>query len=543
MNFFKTLGRMVLGATYACIPIFGWMALSKSFKRVNPGEISILTQLDGNFEILEPGFYFRPGIGDRFGESKSINDDFIDLGPVKRVRIRTFQKGVKNVNGRYEILEPGIHFVDSRKGEIIDKDKDIVNINSTNYRLGEKHYVVIRNGEIGESYNKGKLVPLQPGDYELPPGHIFVAPHNTNQDIIRLGEAMVIVTVKEGQVAIINGKKGVEMLGPGKHAIKQEEGNFFQDIISTIPQVINLPDMTVTCADLMAVNAKSVLMFQIKDPLKIVGRGLKQVETDLQLYAEGTLRDILRSHKFNELSLPPSLKKDDPSQDRAKLLREIHEKFVADLTVKVAQWGIEIIDLNFTQLMPADKDLHKQICDAGKKQVEQENEKVLAQRRKEIAEINATAEEARVTAADIEKREAKVRAETDVQTAELKAEAAYKLEVRAAEAKAEAINKIASAECTRLTKLGQVADGFKSEIAKQLALLERKGDVLKNIKGAIFVQPDLGETHFWNQEGNSTTFFRTHSNERKTQSSNIADWLALETADRTRRLPGIKVSA
>lgn len=539
MELLKKIGRGLLGSLYVAVPILGWIALAKSIKRVSPGEISIIKNVNGSFQVIEEGLYFRPFPGDSFGGNFKKADDYIDLGPVKRVRIKEGEQGVVNDNGTYRYLNPGIHLIDNTANQTFNQATDIQKINQMDYRLGAKRFITILNGELGESYKEGQFILLEPGKHALSPNHIFVKKVSVASDIVDLG-AMKIITVKEGQVAIINGPEGNIIKGPGKHYIKQEEGFFFDKLITVSPQVLPLAPLVVMCSDKIEMKAEAVLLYEIKQPLKTVGSGVQRVLADLKEYAEGTLRSILR--RFSSSDIAQTLHQDEnhSSHEREKKLKEIHDDFVNQLDKRANGWGISISDLQFTHILPADEKYHSTIRDLGVRQSNAEANKTLAETEAVIANIKAQAERAKVTAAKIEQEESLVRADTDAKTKHIQAEAEYNQLMQKSRAQADSIKIVADAECERLTKIGKVADGFKTESAKTLAMMDKQSEIYNKVKNPIFIQPQLGETSVWTNEDNRTTFF-TNQPKKATSSSNVQDYLALETAKRIQEIPRPKL--
>lgn len=532
-NFLTNIGRGLLGLTYLALPIIGWNALRKSFKRVQSGEVSIVKNINGTFEILNQGFYFRPFPGDHFGKNYPVSEDYIDLGPVKRVRIKEGEQGVINCHGNYKIINAGVHYIDATRGEIFDFKKDVQKINSLDYQLGAQRYITILNGELGESYRKGQFVLLEPGKHILPPEHIFVKKVSVANDIVDLG-ALKIVTVKQGQVAIINGPDGNIIKLPGKHYINQEDGFFFDKLLTVSPQVLKLEPLVVMCADKIDMKAEAVLLYEIKEPLKTVGSGVARVVVDLKEYAEGTLRSILR--RFSSSDIAQTLHQDEnhSSHEREKKLGEIHNDFVGQLDARASGWGIKINDLQFTHILPADENYHATIRDLGVRQSTADANKTLAESEATVANIRATAEQAKVIAAEIEQKEAVVKANTELQTKKILAEAEYQQTMQKARAQADGIKLVAEAEVKRFTQLGQAADGLKSEVACQLALLNKQNDILQNVKNPVFIQPQLGQTSVWSRDQNRTTFFTTK--QKKEGATDVTEYLALEASKRSMEL-------
>lgn len=578
----KYLGRLMLGMAYAAVPVLGWYLLYKSFKRVKSNEISIIHDASGSARLIERGIYFRPFPGDRFGITAEKNRDYIDFGPIKRVRIRAGQdawkinaegqavalppgvhiidagqnetfdpvNGIKsNQNiyndfgpvkvvrilpgflgvktdpqGRYVELPPGIYHIDAAHGETFDPVNGIQPVNSDDFMLGNLRYITIRDGELGESYRDGMFVLLEPGTYRLPSNHRFVKKVPISSDVVDLG-ALKIVTVKEGQVAVINTPEGVVVKGPGKHDIKQSEGNFFNALISTCPQGVGLPPLTVMCSDQIEMRAQSVLVFSVVEPLKTVGLGIEAIVDFLKVFADGTLRTILS--RFNSSDIAPSLHTDDEhhSSKRSDKLNQLHDECVRTLDEKAREWGLRVTDLQITEILPADAEYLSTLRDLGTQQSTAEANRRQAEINASIAETNAKAGRSKLLSADISQQEAVIFAETAAKTQKIEADAEAMRIITKAQAEAEAIQMLSAAQASRITQLKEIAEGAAPIIHKVLEL-EAQGEILKQVKNPVFVQPTLGDTSMLERTGNGLRFFST-----KKQPSALVDAAVLQRGE------------
>lgn len=562
----KQIGRFLLGLAYLAIPILGWIALYNSFKRVKSDEISIIRNFSGKAELIEEGIYFRPFPGDQFGETYNKSAQYIDFGPLKRVRINgdelafkttsngdlvelapglhvidlslneTFdpQKAIKKKNddfldfdskkfirvkegqlgvktdskGNYVELHPGMHMIDTAMGETFNPVNGICNTGLDDYVLGNNRYITIRNGELGESYRNGEFVLLEAGRHKLPTTHRFVKKVPVDSDVIDLG-ALKIVTVKEGQVAVINTSDGVVVKSPGKHDIKQSEGNFFNALISTSPQGVRLPALTVMCSDRIEMRAESMLVYRVEDPLKTVGLGIDVIVDFLKIFADGTLRTILS--RFSSSDIAPSLHTDEDhySTKRSEKLVGLHDECVRALDEKATEWGLRVTDLQILEILPADAQYLKTIRDLGSQQSTAEASRNLAENEAAVAEIRAKAEESRVVAAGIEQREAIIRADTEAKVREIASTSAALQRKTLASAEADAINLVTGTEVSRIEQLSKALESAPA-VVQQMSLLEAQKEIYKAAPNSIFIQPELGNTSVVDRTGDRVRFFTTN---------------------------------
>lgn len=561
----RNLGRFLFGLAYAVVPIIGWYMLYKSIKRVRANEISIVHDLSGNAELIEQGIYFRPFPGERFGATYDKTTNFIDFGPLKRIRVNAGQIGYKtdangqlvplqpginivhsaqneifdpvngiksnqdnlidfgakkivrirdgylgvktNNEGHYVVLQPGVHEIDTASGETFDPVNGIKSINQEDFTLGNMRYITIRNGELGESYHNGTLVVLEPGAHTLPPEHRFVKKVALNSDVVDLG-ALKIVTVKEGQVAVINTPDGVIVKGPGRHDINQTEGNYFNDIITTSPQGVQLPSLVVMCSDQIEMRAEAVMLYRVEDPLKTVGSGIISIVETLKRVADGTLRTILS--RFSSADIAPSLHPDDEhhSSIRSEKLKQMHDECVQSLDNQAKEWGLRVTDLQITEILPADREYLAMIRNLASQQITADGNRRLAENEAMIAKITAEAGQSRLTAAEIAQKEAIIQAETKAKTKEIKANAQSMQITTKAAADAKAIELVSSAQANRMNQLRTVAEGA-NPVVHQVMLNESQAEILKQIPNPVFVQPGLGDTSVLTKKDNGLTLFST----------------------------------
>ncbi len=371
--------------------------------RVRGDQIGYKTDANSRLIRLDQGVHeINIAAGEVLNGVKNIADDYIDFGPIKLVRIKEGYLGVKtDAAGNFVELHPGIHEIKTYDNETFDQTNGLQHIGHDDFRLGNKRYVTIRNGELGESYQKGIFCLLEPGRHVLPADHIFVKKVSIQNDVVDLG-AYKIITVKEGQVAVINTQIGVITKGPGKHEIKQEEGNFFNAIITTSPQGVVLPPLTVMCSDQIEMQAESMLVYRVEEPLKTVGLGISSIINFLKTFADGTLRTILS--RFSSADIAPSLHTDEAhhSSKRTEKLSQIHDDLVNALDEKAKDWGLRISDLQITKILPADGVYHETIRQLGTQQSTAEANRRIAENKAAIAQIDANAGQARVITAEIQ---------------------------------------------------------------------------------------------------------------------------------------------
>lgn len=493
------------------------------------------TDGEGRPVFLEPGVHeIYTARNESFDPAHCIkskqNDfnDFNDFGAIKVVRIREGFKGVKtDREGNYVELPTGTHLIDTTLGETFNPETGIQAINSDDYTLGSTRYVTIREGELGESYRDGQFVLLEPGFHALPTNHRFVKRVGINQDIVDLG-ALIIVTVKEGQVAVINTETGVEVLAKGKHEIRQSQGNAFNSIITTAQQGIDLPPLKVMCSDRVEMCAQALLVYSVEDPLKTVGQGITDIISFMQRFADATLRNILR--RFNSSDIAPSLHVDEQhdSSIRSEKLEQLHDECVAKLKTQAREWGIHVVDLQIIDIHPADDQFIATMREIGARQSIAESNLRQAEIDAQTARTQAKAQESKIIVAKIEQEESQVRAQTIAATMQIESEAEASSMVTKAQAEAKATEMRAQAESKRIATLCEAAKDA-PPVIDAIMTLEAKAKILEKIENPVFVQPGLGDTTTVHRKGNNLRFFTTSEG----MSSPVVDALTLHQLSRS----------
>ncbi len=502
---------------------------------IKAGEVGYAIDNDtGAIELLHEGKHALAA-NKKFGEKSQLKKDIIDFPGLIIVRIREGFLGVKtNKQGVFEVLEPGIHIIDVAKKETFDSVKGIQDIRQDDFVLGNTRYVRILNGELGESYIDGIFNLLKPGLHKLPANHLFVKKVPVNSDVVDLG-ALKIITVKDGQVAVINTTDGVATKGPGKYEIKQQEGNYFNTILTTSLQGLTLDPLNVICSDQIEMTAKSMVMYTINEPLKTVGLGMNEILSILKDYSDGILRSILS--RFNSSDISPPLHEDvtHNSAERADKLKKIHDDFVSSLNEKAENWGLSVTDLQITEILPTDPKYLATLQSIGIQQVEFFAQKNIADSEAEIAKIKATAEKSMVIAAENERNAELIKADTQAQVIKMATDAEALRMTTLAQAEASSIGMISTANNKRIAQLNN-AMKHADPIAKQIMLTEAQGkittEIMKHVKNPVFVQPELGNTTVYSKDAEGgLTLFSTAKGKHQNGNSFATEVMALNLLD------------
>ena len=89
--------------------------------RVPPGNIGLAT-INKSPVILDTGLHFIVEPTFELVGVKSVNDDLIEIGPVKIIRVQPGMIGLATLNGRPLLLDVGVHFVNDPTFKMYGED-------------------------------------------------------------------------------------------------------------------------------------------------------------------------------------------------------------------------------------------------------------------------------------------------------------------------------------------------------------------------------------------------------------------------------------
>lgn len=456
---------------------------------VNNGEIAVTWYNNKPTFFSDPGIYEYDDPKFIFVKFEQVNEKFINLGSRTRLVINKGEIGLAFVdNNPVFIEEPGIHDYDNPNFIF----KKVVSSNEKQIILGSKMKVIVYDGEVGVSYNKGKLCILQPDTY------IF----NTN-DLTFTG----FISTKQQSIKLV--KTGSK-------------------------------DQFLRCdtKDFVEVGIEAAVFFRICDPalvLTTVG-GEEAINNIVRETSIATLQGIIRSSGLNQLAQSKVIDAQSVSQTQFLenvsknynapsapiFFDQVHDEFISKLhdTFK-KQYGIEISNIRIEDFSIMNEELSKNISDQAITTAQTQTKLTNLESQKEIA----TAEQERLASVNRIKAEAdalKLKTETnakndalinDAETkkkiAQIEAEALMIKTESVTNAKALEIKRTAEAEANAMLLKAEVkaksiemeADAEKkrannldsSDIGKKLAILELQTNMVKEsltgIQKIVYLPP------------------------------------------------------
>jgi regulator of protease activity HflC (stomatin/prohibitin superfamily) len=145
------------GVALASVSVVGGLVLLKRMVLVPDGCVGLTTH-NGRPEFLRPGRYTFLSPTHTFNRYVSVNEPLIQHGPITIVTINRGELGLSWKNGHQLLLEQGQHILVAP--HLYKKSKKI----SEQYiKLGPLKRILVQQGEVGIGYDTGKLEVLQPG--------------------------------------------------------------------------------------------------------------------------------------------------------------------------------------------------------------------------------------------------------------------------------------------------------------------------------------------------------------------------------------------
>jgi len=434
-----------------------------------------------------------------------------------------------------KLLPEGVHIVDHPNFQF----KGLELLSSPIMKHGTITRFRVSQGEVGLATWQNEAIFIEvPGTYEVDSADfIYHEAKSVSSKLLQNGNRKV-VTVFSGEVGLSYRAGCLEVLGPGRHIIKNAD-HYFDSFLSTQQIALRLEDPTNSTSetdliiaetkDFVRVGICADIFYSIADASKTVVRvGKDGILRLVMETAIGTLTNIIRSTALNEIaqsqnvSEAPSMRKSTEEVKAAQATGQpsapfffdrAHDEFLARLHDDfLDRYGIEITNIRVASCKIMDKELAASISKQALVTAQTENQLANLKGQTEIATAEqdrqsrvaqiAAEQEARALSvttesqnkAQLEKSEAQARskqftvnqeAEALITVARAEAEA---IRLRA-EAEADGIRTKAKAEAERAELLS------KTPLGSQLALLQLwSGTVEKSNEGVskvVYCDPSV----------------------------------------------------
>ena len=120
------------------------------------------------------------------------------------------------VNGEGHFLREGRHFINSPRFELLD----IHDLSKEYIAAGTRHRIIVPAGKLGLAFEQGEPVQYDPGSIHLVNSALFEyrGSVSVTEQIIKQG-SITIVMVRDGQVGITYNDGVLQLLEPGRHTL------------------------------------------------------------------------------------------------------------------------------------------------------------------------------------------------------------------------------------------------------------------------------------------------------------------------------------
>jgi len=372
---------------------------------------------------------------------------------------------------------------------------------------------------------------------------------NASEQQIMLGSKKII-TVRDGEVGVSYLKGKLIVLPPDRHFIESAD-HIFQGFLSTQQQCLHLSSpsldkkkenfLVCETKDFVEIAIKADVFYKIEDAEKIsLVVGKDNVEALVRDTAIASLNSIIRSTSLAEVAQSKEIqaKKATPDAPAPQFFDKVHDEFIHKLhTSFIEQFGINVCNIRIESFKLMNQELasniSKQALTTAQTETQLSNlagqtEIATAQQKRdaEVARIRAEGDSMRL------KTETDARNRTTMETAKAEAEAtlirakaeAQALEVRA-EAEAKAILLKGEAEAKRATLISS------TPLGGQIAMFQLYADMVKQsmtgVEKVIYLPVESANnplSFFSLQQGNIPGMSILGGTAKKATTINFPNW-------------------
>eukprot|EP00545_Synedropsis_sp_CCMP1620_P004892 CAMPEP_0119029572 /NCGR_PEP_ID=MMETSP1176-20130426/40581_1 /TAXON_ID=265551 /ORGANISM="Synedropsis recta cf, Strain CCMP1620" /LENGTH=842 /DNA_ID=CAMNT_0006985919 /DNA_START=110 /DNA_END=2638 /DNA_ORIENTATION=+ len=424
--------------------------------------------------------------------------------------------------GLLEFDSPDFSFV-----EFKDAEEQLI-------QLGAKKIVLVHTGQVGVTYDKGRLSIMYSGRHIINSAtHIFHRFLSTQQRSIRLatlnaGEKLA----RQSGSGRMSSREYYSSKSMTKQQVSTNKEKRFEEAKkdkrhASISTVDRDADLTVCeTKDLVKVGMRADVFYSIEDPEKCI----QKIDTDdledlVRETAVATLTNIIRSTALNEIAqsksvsvrtmnggihvlAPPNVNNSNPppTAPAAVFFEKVHDEFLSKLNEDfMERYGVDIANIRIESFKIMDEELADQISKHALTTAQIENEManlegkslISTTQERTAAEVkNISAEAAAIsekTIADAENKRkvdaALASAESHKIAAHAKAEAEADAILTKARAEAEAIRLKATAEAERAELLSRTKLGQQEALLSQYAHMVVESN--RGVEKVVYLDPSV----------------------------------------------------
>jgi len=424
--------------------------------RVPKGQVALIS--DNNKPKLLDGTHYINSNTFTYHGLQDLNQQVIRHGTITRFRVRKGEIGLGWDNNQPVFFEEGIYFKDS----ILFSFEGCVSANEKKITLGSKKLITVWDGEVGISYQKGKLVVMHPDRHLIDSmDYIFDGFLSTQQQCAHLVDSKDKKDGKEKKI------------------------------------------LTCETKDFVEIGIKADVFYKIEDPEKVLlVVGKDNIAQLVKETAIATLNSIIRSTALREIAQ----NKEVTAQSQKKLENQaagfapsapmffdkVHDEFISKLhDTFLEHYGISVTNIRIESFHILNQELASSISKQAMTTAQTETQlanlasqteiaTAQQQRDADVARIKAEGEAVKLkTETDAKNRSVLeiAKAEADANVIRAKSEASA-VELRA-QAEAKSILLRGEAEAKRAELLAN------SPLGPQIQMYQMYADMVKNALGGV----------------------------------------------------------
>jgi regulator of protease activity HflC (stomatin/prohibitin superfamily) len=392
-----------------------------SIVRVGSGLIGLGT-LNGFPLLLDVGVHFINEAGFQFSETKRVDEAVITLGPLNIITVARGKVAPVLVNGEGHFLSEGRHFVNQSRFVLLGNNS----LTDEYIYAGTRHRIVVPRGKLGLAFEQGEPVLYEPGSIHLVNSPLFSYKGSVDitKQLVQHG-SLKIITVKGGQIGITYNDGKLELLETGRHIITAAT-HVLAGFVSTGQQTLRISEVTGMSLDNVELTFDAAICIRVVDAQKAVlmlttGRNdiISELYANVQERAKLDIATIIGKNRLNKKHDATTSIKEHAAAEKQELAETdgfekvespegkdggggfrsaVHDNFMVLFKKEMLEdCGVEVINMAIEDVKIVDHDLAKALASAAVANSSLEKQTIEA----EIVQVKATAD-ARVAMIDAE---------------------------------------------------------------------------------------------------------------------------------------------
>lgn len=233
--------------------------------RILPGNVGLGT-VNGYPVILGPGRHLINDPYFQFLRQEAMTVPHITVGTVHLITVQSGKVGLCTVDSTAHFLEPGRHNINNPRFTFLGFREST----EEHISVGSKHRILVPAGRIGCAWQDGEPLFLEPGRvYNIDsPRFSYVNSVSAVDNIITHGR-LKLVTVREGNVGITYDDGKLVILPPGRHSLTKAT-QFLAGFLSIGQVVLPVTSVDGMTSDNVPITFDAAVSIRVVDPAKAV---------------------------------------------------------------------------------------------------------------------------------------------------------------------------------------------------------------------------------------------------------------------------------